>query len=105
MNNLLVLTQLDNLTQQKYHEIIRELERSGAGIPAGRSNHTAAVASNGSGMLLVDEFNTLDNFNEYHERWRSALAKNGLTMPRVTVYQVERKQHAPKAELVSSDSV
>lgn len=93
MKNILVLTEHDELVPNTYHEIIRELERAGAGIPEGRTHHIASLKESGPGMMLLDEFDTLDNFNQYHERWRSVLAKRGIAAPPFKVYRVERKQH------------
>lgn len=94
MNKVLILTGHPQLKPAVYREILVELDRIGAGIPVGRSHHIGTASTIGEGMLLVDEFDTIENFNAFREKWNAVLNKRGLGPSTFTIYHIVYKQHS-----------
>lgn len=79
----------------RYYEVLEDLEEAGAGVTWGRIGHLAATTEEG-GMVVIDEFESLEAFERYRRHWERILRAHDLDPPLPLIYGVEHKiSHSP----------
>jgi len=74
------------MDQTKYAEILRRLEAAGAGAPPGRLHHTCYGPTDR--LLVVDIFDTRDNFEAFGKTLVPILASLGVDVGQPDVREV-----------------
>jgi hypothetical protein len=89
MNKIAVVFNVPTMTPASYHQVIKDLESSGAGHPQGRLSHVATTAE--QGMVVVDIYDSMDSFAKFGGTLIPILVKNGITPPNPQVLAVENE--------------
>lgn len=66
----------DGMTAEKYDEVIKQLEESGQGAPAGRSYHVAFEGQNG--LNVFDVWDSQEAFDAFGETLMPILGAAGI---------------------------
>ena len=76
--------EVKNMSSEKYAEVMRRLEKAGAGAPTGRLHHTAYGPK--EALKVVDIFDTPQNFEAFGKTLMPILGALGIDpgQPQVT---------------------
>ena len=78
--------ELPDMTQQRYDQIIKDLESKGFGAPDGRLHHVASASDNGG--FVVDVWESEEKLGKFAEVLMPILASNGVTLPQPQIRPV-----------------
>ena len=67
---------VEGMNEQKYAEILRRLEKAGAGAPAGRLHHTCYGEKDA--LIVVDVFDTPQSFEAFGKTLVPILTEMGV---------------------------
>jgi hypothetical protein len=75
-----------NMTEPKYAEVLRRLDKAGAGTPPGRLHHTCY--GDKSALRVTDVFDTAQNFDRFGALLMPILAELEIDVGRPEVIEV-----------------
>ena len=78
--------EISTMTQQKYDQVIKDLNAAGLGSPEGRIYHTASLM--GSGMLIFDIWESEELLGKFAEGLIPILVGAGVTPAEPRILQV-----------------
>ena len=86
MSKITAIFNVPGMTAAQYDNVIRELDRAGAGKPKERLHHVASPQPDG--WLVVDVWESGEALERFAGTLMPILAKNGVTPPQPAVYPV-----------------
>ena len=86
MKKILAQFNVVDFTEEKYDQVIKDLEAAGQGQPSGRLHHV--IAQQATGMLVSDVWESEDALNEFSKTLIPILQKNGVTPTAPTILPV-----------------
>jgi hypothetical protein len=85
--SIVAIFDVPDMNQEKYDNVIKELESVGLGKFDARPYHVASVKE-GGGMVVVDVYTSVEEFAKFGESLMPILIKNGINPPQPQVHQV-----------------
>ena len=93
MNKIAAIFRTPDMSPKQYHQVMIDLDKSGASHPQGRLSH---IASNGeNGMVVIDTYDSPESLQLFGATLMPILVKNGVTPPQPEVVFIENEVIAP----------
>jgi len=83
MKKVIAIFHATDMSEAQYHQVMTDLEKSGAAKPVGRISHTASAK--GKGMLVIDQWESAEQLQQFAGTLMPILVRNGVTPPQPDV--------------------
>ena len=93
MNKIAAIFRTPDMSPKQYHQVMIDLDKSGASHPQGRLSHIASNAE--KGMVVIDTYDSPESLQSFGATLMPILVKNGVTPPQPEVVFIENEVIAP----------